>query len=787
MTNIQLNTIKESPTRKRLLQSFKSPTTVTSSLGTPTKSDSEPPHILDSDSNYSFSEHYDVPSTSAAAAAALKTNLNESQTISTTEEIEESFIPINEETTTSPNDETNISALEITTESNNETINETPEKELNISTRPKPREMEALPDFIPLIDSTEDLEDEDNDSPFIGISRKFVSAESEDEDMDENIEQPRRRMSPLRELPCEAKIYLTHFHSKYLLSPEGNSFLIKTSRAFKLRARLDFTSIGHVLVIFGLPSNQDKFQRELLLKYRELIDQSNQKQPIKSINVPKRADVLIRFLRDNITQLLSNLGNVNHLLQRLKNLERQQSKSGFKLAEKVRRSLNMILVGQAGLQDGSMHLDKLLFSLKTLLNDYNAEDVAPQQLRTEITEHWKVIFTPFRHDNYQQLVETYNRLISKNRIPKLAIDPILLGQKILDTTLTAEQKEKLEQPKMLKDNDTKQEEQVVLNPLNPKNSKLIKKKQTERVNNSPPPPAPSSKLKTPSTSRGSSPSKAPPAPSMKLDLASTSTPNKSKTSSTTPATLNTSSKKQSRGNSPSKTGSTNNTQTTNKSKSNSNPTNNKTKIQTATSTGSSAATANKKQSRPNSPSTAQPTKRLDLSNTSTPNKTKSQTTTTSTPSVSSANKKQSRPNSPTCNTANKSKSQTPTSSATPAVTKKQQKIMPPPPFANPEKKSTVSTAIQEVSDKWKSTCDTLLTEISAEPSKKKTNQGDSKLPSTFWSRESMRYLDDCVKLSSTRSDIIEKLQRVQNKSKNGQLSYNDYLAVIKLHTALSGK
>lgn len=65
MANIQINTINERPARAN--ENFKSPKNLTST-STPSKKQTEPPLILDSDSNYSFSEHFDVASTSAEAA-----------------------------------------------------------------------------------------------------------------------------------------------------------------------------------------------------------------------------------------------------------------------------------------------------------------------------------------------------------------------------------------------------------------------------------------------------------------------------------------------------------------------------------------------------------------------------------------------------------------------------------------------------------------------------------------------------------------------------------------------
>lgn len=624
--DIQLNIVNPVATTRSNIANFKPPNKVTSS--------NNPPQIMDSDSNYSFSEHFDdVPSTSNGSG---KTDSNEMQN----------------ENTELPN---------IT-------------RPLVSKEKSKSRPMETLPEFIPLVDSTGDCEEDEDASEIAepregnglrtGISRRFVAAESDEDSKDYEEHRP---VAPSH--PCEAKIYLAHLHSKYLLSPDGRNFLAKSAKSCQLKARLDFTSVGHVLVIFGLPENQDKFQRELLLKYRELSDHINSKQLQPTPNVPKRTDVLIRFLRDDINQLLGNLGNVNHLFKRLQYVERQQSKSGFKLADKIRRSLNMILIGQAGLQEGNMHLDKVIGGLKTLMNDYTAEEVAPLSLRTEITTHWKVIFSSYRHNNYQDLVENYNNLISKNRMPKLIIDPLLLGHKVLDTSLTAEQREKLEQPKPPADTSPPQSEPAkpsVNNTTTPKQSKQNKRKQNlnTAANNSPNSPLPNSKTKMSITQM--SPAKTPSAQSIRMDNSNINTPTKSK------------------------------------------------------------STANNSMVTP----------------------------------------------------VNASKKQHP-------------KMMPPPPFANPEKRSTVTTGcVTDFSDKWKTTCDTILTEITAKSSAKKGGNNsvrDSKLPSTFWSRESMRYLDECVSIVETRPELMEKIKRVQNKSKNGQLSYNDYLAVIKLHTALTGK
>ncbi|XP_036336246.1 uncharacterized protein LOC118746505, partial [Rhagoletis pomonella] len=314
----------------------------------------------DSDSNYSFSDHFEVP------PAAVR---GENETITGDAELDV-------QPSTSAATRSMLSAKRV-------------------------REMDPLPDFIPITCGSDvnTTEIDDNFDTQTGISRRFVAANTDDEQEDDAAQ--------ANDTPCEAKIYLTHFHSNYLLSPDGHEFLKQKSEECNIKARLDWTSVGHVLVIFGLPSDQDIFHKALLDKCKDLMDRMSNKQ-LSAMKVPKRIDALIRFLRENISQLQSDLGDVNDLQRRINNLEKSHTKANMKLAEKFRRLLNMILLGQAGLCDGDKHLDKLFMNLKSLINDYQAENMVPQSLREEIDSHSRLIFTSYRHENYPDLIQSYN-------------------------------------------------------------------------------------------------------------------------------------------------------------------------------------------------------------------------------------------------------------------------------------------------------------------------------------------------------------------------------------------
>ncbi|KAH8286026.1 hypothetical protein KR054_001436, partial [Drosophila jambulina] len=307
-------------------------------------------HELDSDSNYSFSEHFEVPSST------------------TTEDRADSDHPL-----------------------------------------------ANLPDIIPLSGSLDD--DFEVSSNSQGISMCVNASKSSNRQQTEDAEKA-------REIPCEGKIIMARDQSEYLFSPEGRTFLAETAKQCQVSVRMDFKDYGYVLVIYGLKEHQENLQLKLLRRHQEVKRKSIEFQSQKP---PKRIDVLIRFLRDGINSLSSNLGNAKSHYMRIKALEEMNTKNGYKMAEKKRRQLNMILVGQAGLLNGNTHLDQLLVLLRRLVDEFSPDENATPEMRNEIEEHWRMIFTAYPHPNYDSLINSYGRLDQKNRLPSLHLDPVLLG------------------------------------------------------------------------------------------------------------------------------------------------------------------------------------------------------------------------------------------------------------------------------------------------------------------------------------------------------------------------
>ncbi|KAH8307069.1 hypothetical protein KR044_004438, partial [Drosophila immigrans] len=319
------------------------------------------PHDLDSDSNYSFSEHFEVPS-------------------STTTTIEL----------------------------------ETPAA--------KSGPMENLPEMIPLSSAADDIEEDLSSSSSNrytqGISM-CVTSKATSTSSSTTVAEP----ECLPDVPSEAKILMAQDQTQYLFSPEGCQFLTASAKQCNVNVRMDFKEYGYVLVIYGLKKDQENLQLMLLHRNQEVKRRSADFQRQKP---PKRIDVLIRFLRDGINSLSGDLGNAKSHLIRIKELEEMNTKNGFKLAERKRRQLNMILFGQAGLGNGSMHLDQLLLILRRLLERAPEENATPA-MRNEIEEHWNVIFSAQANDNYEALLVSYGKLELKNRLKSLNIEPSVLG------------------------------------------------------------------------------------------------------------------------------------------------------------------------------------------------------------------------------------------------------------------------------------------------------------------------------------------------------------------------
>lgn len=276
-------------------------------------------------------------------------------------------------------------------------------------------EPSALPDFIPIDSSmADDVDTESNDNEDDDILTPTqidaTAAAAADDD-------PSRY--------SEARIYLSKDHSKYLLTRGGAAFLSETYAKHGVKIRMEWSSIGNILFVIGRPTAQDSFHTELLAYCTKAAADVRKKQEI-SQQVPKNRQTLIRFIKEQIAQLERPLGNVRECFQRLLAAEQQKSKTGNRNADRARKTLNMMLLGQTGLRDGAMHLTALQSNLRCLV-ETETKELISTVFRNEVFQHFKYIFSSVSHDNYGEMVREYEVMRKAGRLPVLRLDRRLLG------------------------------------------------------------------------------------------------------------------------------------------------------------------------------------------------------------------------------------------------------------------------------------------------------------------------------------------------------------------------
>lgn len=217
----------------------------------------------------------------------------------------------------------------------------------------------------------------------------------------------------LAEVSCTAKIYLSKEDSQIILSPSFANTMKSLVLTTKVGIQMKCQQTGYVLFIKGKPSEQDHFHKQLIEAVQNYKHDNRRKLLEQSLQVPKAKSVLIKFIDNNLDMLKINLGNVNSHYRKMIYNERNNSKQSIKMADKSRRVLNMILMGQYGLRDGKMHLTALQNIRQNLLS--SDELHITTELRNAIFQHIKYIFSPFEHPNYETLVEEYHELKSNNK------------------------------------------------------------------------------------------------------------------------------------------------------------------------------------------------------------------------------------------------------------------------------------------------------------------------------------------------------------------------------------
>ncbi|XP_041975800.1 uncharacterized protein LOC121730726 [Aricia agestis] len=246
-------------------------------------------------------------------------------------------------------------------------------------------------------------------------------------------------VSDTSEVITSARIYITNEIVDSLKTTDGCEWLKQASARNKIV--VENTDKNFYISIKGTVGNQEVFQTEL----RDWIKSKQPKEPRASEsdanstadvdeqtmcdNIPKNRNNVLRKIKGALESLKADIGDPKALYKELTYLQNRQQQlmkqhvvSPKQLSNNrgnirmMQRKLNMVLLGQAGLADGTKHVNELC-SLQEKVTNYRNKSIPPS-LRQEIGEHFHTLFTTPR-DDYQQLVNMYY-----NRSPVKALTKV---------------------------------------------------------------------------------------------------------------------------------------------------------------------------------------------------------------------------------------------------------------------------------------------------------------------------------------------------------------------------
>ncbi|XP_032527167.2 uncharacterized protein LOC116777618 [Danaus plexippus] len=240
-------------------------------------------------------------------------------------------------------------------------------------------------------------------------------------------------VSDTSEVITSARVYITKEIADLLMTDEGSLWLNTTIKNNDLILEND--TITFYLSINGTVGNQEAFQAELgeWIKKKQagrekerfvsesetdVTQEGTNDQQSLTNNIPKNRNNALRKLNKAFDSLKKDLGDPKTIYKELTYLQNKHQQlinqkviSPKKLSNNrdninlMLRKLNMVLLGQAGLADGSTHL-KELYSLQEKLSNFRQKNI-PTSLREEIGEHFHCIFAAIPRDDYIELLSKF--------------------------------------------------------------------------------------------------------------------------------------------------------------------------------------------------------------------------------------------------------------------------------------------------------------------------------------------------------------------------------------------
>ncbi|XP_023944061.2 uncharacterized protein LOC112050131 [Bicyclus anynana] len=270
----------------------------------------------------------------------------------------------------------------------------------------------------------------EENSEIINKAPDVISVSEENHDKRGQIIQD-NEVSDTSNVVTSARIYIPKEIVEMVKTEEGTIWLKEAVKKNNVILISDNIA-NYYLSIKGTLVNQEAFQAELRdwiatkQNKQKSVSESETDVPKESVNersalcndIPKNRNNILRKLNTAFESLKADLGDPNALYKELVYLQNrhqqllkqkvispQQLSNNKSNINVMLKKLNMLLLGQAGLADGSRHLTALHVLREKLIN-FRQKQI-PITMREEIGEHYNCIFTAYPRDNYVDLLNMF--------------------------------------------------------------------------------------------------------------------------------------------------------------------------------------------------------------------------------------------------------------------------------------------------------------------------------------------------------------------------------------------
>jgi hypothetical protein len=201
-----------------------------------------------------------------------------------------------------------------------------------------------------------------------------------------------------------SKVLLSKNHAKIMESGAGVQFIKQMKDRFAITMEFGCDdAVGDFILIKGLPASQKVFRSELTNFVFKIEYDQYEKHCMMSTQIPKDRQKIIQYLQQILGSLKKHYQSPDKIYSDLLEAEKTYD---FKKVFKCRKILNLILLGQQGLGEGKKHLSALKVIMIALQNDQCSDKQVQKELRNDISEHMRYIFSPEKRD-YTRLLNEY--------------------------------------------------------------------------------------------------------------------------------------------------------------------------------------------------------------------------------------------------------------------------------------------------------------------------------------------------------------------------------------------